>query len=138
MAILEDIAKRKEVKHIYLDAVPERVSYYLGLDPPYAISYNNNAGTKRLTFNKVFADTFAKRKTAGNTNEAARTAARAAAGESLLGDDGEPLVEMMKTLPRKTRRNRKNRRPRDSSRKQPSARSSQRRYRQSTYKRGGQ
>jgi len=134
MAILEDIAKRKEIKHIYLDAVPERVSYYLGLDPPYAISYNNNKGTKRLTFNKVFADTFAKRKTAGNTNEAARTAARAAAGESLLEDDGEPLVEMTKTLPRKTRRNR---RPRDSSRKQASARSFQRRRRRSTYKRGG-
>jgi GNAT superfamily N-acetyltransferase len=114
MAILEDIAKRKEIKHIYLNAMPERVSYYLGLDPPYAIADNNN-GAKKAMFNEVFARTFAERKTAGNTNEAARTAARSAAGNSLLGgDDGEPLVEMTKTLPRKTRRNRRNRRNRKS------------------------
>jgi GNAT superfamily N-acetyltransferase len=115
MAILEDIARRKGIKHIYLDAMPERVSYYLGFDPPYAIADNNN-GAKKAMFNKVFADTFAKRKTAGNTNEAATTAARSAAGESLLGEDGEPLVEMTKTLPRKTRRNRKNRTSRRSRR----------------------
>ena len=120
MAILEDIAQRKGIKRISLDAMPERVSYYLGLDPPYAIAGNNNEGSKRVTFNKAFADTFATRKTAGNTNEAARTAARAAAGDSLLGNDGEPFVEMTKTLHRKTRRNRRNRRsrrPRDSRRK---------------------
>jgi len=117
MAILEDIARRKGIKHIYLDAMPERVSYYLGLDPPYVIADNNN-GAKKAMFNEVFADTFAKRKTAGNTNEVARTAARSAAGNSLLGgDDGEPLVEMTKTLPRKTRRNRRNRRNRKGKRK---------------------
>jgi GNAT superfamily N-acetyltransferase len=135
MAILEDIARRKGIKRISLSAVPERVSYYLGLNAPYTIAGNNKEGSKRLKFNKAIALTFAERKTAGNTNEAATTAARSAAGESLLGEDGEPLVEMTKTLPRKTRRNR---RPRDSSRKQASARSFQRRRRRSTYKRGGQ
>ena len=96
MAILEDIALRKEMKLITLKSLPNRVSYYLGLNTPYTIAENAN-GSKRIKFNQVFAE----RKTAGNTNEDASTAA----SESIAGKDEH--VGMMKVRPRKSRKNRK-------------------------------
>jgi len=110
MAILEDIARRKGIKHISLSALPERVSYYLGLNAPYTIADNAN-GSKRRMFNVAYTNHKAK----GNTNEVARKKA----GDSIIEvSDGEPLVEMTKVLPRKsrtsskTRKNRKTRKTR--------------------------
>ena len=105
MAILEDIAKRKEIKLITLSSYPNRVSFYLGLNSPYAIANNAN-GKKRSAFNEVYTKHIQK----GN----AKSNASAAASDSLMGED--ELVKMTKTLPRKTRRNRKNRTSRRSRR----------------------
>jgi hypothetical protein len=105
MAILEDIAKRKEIKLITLKSFPTRVSFYLGLNSPYAIANNAN-GKKRSAFNEVYT----KRIQKGN----AKNNASAAASDSVMGE--VELVKMTKTLPRKTRRNRRNRTSRRSRR----------------------
>jgi hypothetical protein len=99
MAILEDIARRKKIKLITLKSLPEKVSFYLGLTSPYTIANNAN-GKKRNAFNEVYKISLRNKSTKNN--------ASAAASHHIMKEEEPQFVEMMKTLPRKTRRNRRN------------------------------
>jgi len=101
MAILEDIAKRKEIKLITLKSSLNRISFYLGLNSPYAIANNAN-GEKKRKFNEIYTKGIQKRYT--------KTNASAEAGVTIM--DNDEYVKMMKTLSRKNRAKRKSRRSR--------------------------
>lgn len=101
MAILEDIAKRKEIKLITLDAWTRAVSFYLGLTSPYTIANNAN-GAKKAKFNEVYTKRI--------QNGYKKSNASAEAGVTIM--DNHRHVKMTKTLTRKNRTNRKNRKSR--------------------------
>jgi len=102
VAIFEDIAKRMKIKLLWLSAVPERVSFYLDLPVPYTFA-DNEEGIKKAKYQATYTRLKAKN---GVRNENAKVGA----GLSLVeGDLDEPLVNMMKKLPRKQRKQQKQR-----------------------------